>query len=67
MSRSEPVLYMHATEDAGQRLKRARERLKLRFRDVEEASAKIAAKRGNDEFVVALSRLADIENKGTVP
>lgn len=58
---------MHATEDAGQRLKRARERLKLRFRDVEEASAKIAAKRGNDEFVVALSRLADIENKGTVP
>jgi transcriptional regulator with XRE-family HTH domain len=54
-------------EEAGQKLKRIRERLNLRFRDVEEASAKIAARRGNDEFIVALSRLADIENKGTVP
>ena len=44
-----------------------RERLRLRFRDVEEASQQIAAKHGNDEFVVALSRLADIENKGTMP
>src|SRR6185369_11527147 len=42
-------------------------RLGLRFRDVEEASMRIAAGRRNDEFVVALSRLADIENKGTVP
>jgi transcriptional regulator with XRE-family HTH domain len=54
-------------EEAGQKLKRVRERLKLRFRDVEEASTRIAARRGNDEFVVALSRLADIENKGTMP
>lgn len=54
-------------EDAGQKLKRARERLALRFRDVEDASAKIAANRGSDEFTVALSRLADIENKGTMP
>jgi|SRR5579863_1896826 len=54
-------------EEAGHKLKRARERLKLRFRDVEEASARIAARRGNDEFIVALSRLADIENKGTMP
>jgi transcriptional regulator with XRE-family HTH domain len=54
-------------EEAGRKLKRARERLKLRFRDVEEASAQIAARRGNDEFIVALSRLADIENKGTMP
>ena len=54
-------------EEAGQKLKRARERLGLRFRDVEEASARIAAKRKNDEFIVALSRLADIENKGTIP
>jgi len=54
-------------EDAGQKLKRYRERLNLRFRDVEEASLRIASRRNNDEFVVALSRLADIENKGTVP
>lgn len=54
-------------EEAGQKLKRVRERLNLRFRDVEEASAKIAANHHNDEFTVALSRLADIENKGTVP
>ncbi len=54
-------------EEAGQKLKRIRERLNLRFRDVEEASAKIAARRNNDEFVIALSRLADIENKATVP
>ncbi|HTD42707.1 MAG TPA: helix-turn-helix transcriptional regulator [Bryobacteraceae bacterium] len=54
-------------EEAGRKLKRARERLKLRFRDVEEASAQIAARHGNDEFIVALSRLADIENKGTMP
>jgi transcriptional regulator with XRE-family HTH domain len=57
----------HTMDDAGQRLKRARERLNLRYRDVEEASLKIAAKHKNDEFSIALSRLADIENKGTVP
>lgn len=54
-------------EDAGQKLKRARERLNLRYRDVEEASLKIAARHRNDEFVLPLSRLADIENKGTIP
>jgi transcriptional regulator with XRE-family HTH domain len=54
-------------EEPGQKLKRIRERLRLRFRDVEEASARIAALHSNDEFVVALSRLADIENKGTMP
>lgn len=54
-------------EEAGQKLKRVRERLRLKFRDVEEASARIAARRHNDEFIVALSRLADIENKGTLP
>jgi transcriptional regulator with XRE-family HTH domain len=54
-------------EDAGQKLKRIRERLRLKYRDIEEASLRIAAARQNDEFVVALSRLADIENKGTMP
>lgn len=54
-------------EEAGQKLKRVRERLRLKFRDVEEASARIAARHRNDEFNIALSRLADIENKGTMP
>lgn len=54
-------------EDARQKLKKVRERLGLKFRDVEEASLAIAARRNNDEFVINLSRLSDIENKGTVP
>ena len=54
-------------ENAGQRLKRARERLNLRYRDVEQASIRLAELRQNDEFGIALSRLSDIENKGTVP
>jgi len=51
----------------GEKLKRLRERLKLKYRDVEKASQEIAALRNNDEFAIALSRLADIENKQTVP
>ncbi|MGI8990251.1 MAG: helix-turn-helix domain-containing protein [Bryobacteraceae bacterium] len=54
-------------EEAGQKLKRARERLNLRYRDVGEASIQIANRHKNDEFIMALSRLSDIENKGTVP
>src|SRR5215813_5238041 len=54
-------------DDAGQKLKRARERLNLRYRDVEEASLRIADRHKNEEFIIALSRLSDIENKGTVP
>ncbi len=54
-------------EEAGRKLKQVRERLNLRYRDVEQASLRIAEKHKNDEFAIALSRLADIENKGTVP
>src|SRR5205823_3645162 len=57
----------HSMEEAGQKLKRARERLNLRYREVEEASIQIANRHKNDEFIIALSRLSDIENKGTVP
>lgn len=53
--------------DAGQKLKRVRERLNLRYRDVALASNQIAERRRNEEFGIALSRLSDIENKGTVP
>ncbi len=52
---------------AGEKLRRARERLKLTYREVEEASQQIAARRGTPEFLIPLSRLADIENRGTVP
>lgn len=54
-------------EDAGEKLKRVRDRLSLTIRDVEEASRKIANRHRNDEFVVGLSRLSEIENKGTIP
>ena len=54
-------------EGAGQKLKRMREGLNLRYRDVEEASIRIAERHKSDEFIIALSRLADIENKGTLP
>ncbi len=54
-------------ERPGERLKRARERLNMTYRDVEQASQAIAQRRVSDEFAIALSRLADIENKGTTP
>src|SRR5947209_15121273 len=54
-------------QEAGQKLRRARERLRLRYRDVEEASQRISNQHGSHEFLIGLSRLADIENKATVP
>ncbi len=54
-------------EEAGQKLKQVRERLGLKYRDVEEATTRIARLHQNDEYLVSLSRLADIENKGTLP
>lgn len=56
-----------AVDLPGLKLKTIRERLDLRFRDVEEASYRIAAIHKNDEFCIAISRLADIENKGVIP
>ena len=52
---------------AGQKLRRVRERLNLRYRDVVEASRSIAERHNNPEFAIALSRLADIENRGRLP
>lgn len=54
-------------EYAGQRLRRARERLGLKFRDVELASQQIAERHNNADFVVLISRLSDIESHGTLP
>jgi len=52
---------------AGLKLKQMREELGLRYREVEEASTMIAQSNHNPEFIVSLSRLSDIENKGTLP
>jgi transcriptional regulator with XRE-family HTH domain len=65
--RSEATPRTSIMEEAGQKLKQAREKLGLKYRDVELATARIANAHRNDEFIVALSRLADIENKGTLP
>jgi transcriptional regulator with XRE-family HTH domain len=54
-------------DEPGIRLKRTRERLGLRYRDVEVFSQQIAERRRNGEYVIAISRLADIENRGVVP
>jgi len=48
-------------------MKRIREKLFLKYRDVAEASQRLAREHDNPEFAIGLSRLADIENKGTVP
>jgi len=55
------------TNEAGQQLKRIREKLLLKYRDVTEASQRIARQCSNPEFAIGLSRLAEIENKGTIP
>jgi transcriptional regulator with XRE-family HTH domain len=51
----------------GQQLRTVREQLGLTMREVEVASARLAAKHNNADFVIALSRLSDIETKGVVP
>jgi transcriptional regulator with XRE-family HTH domain len=44
-----------------------REELGLTIRDVEAASARIAARHANEDFGISPSRLSDIETKGVVP
>jgi len=51
----------------GLRLRQTRERLGLTYRDVESASLEIATKRGRPDFILHISRLADIENRNVVP
>lgn len=52
---------------AGQRLRALREQLGLTIRDVEGASARIAARHSNEDFAISPSRLSDIETKGILP
>jgi transcriptional regulator with XRE-family HTH domain len=51
----------------GLRLRQVRERLGLTYRDVEAASYELALRRGSSDFVLHISRLADIENRNVVP
>jgi transcriptional regulator with XRE-family HTH domain len=51
----------------GLRLRHAREKLGLTYRDVEKASYQLALRRGRPQFILHISRLADIENHGAVP
>jgi transcriptional regulator with XRE-family HTH domain len=51
----------------GSRLRKIREAQGLTYRDVERASYEIAVKRGRQDFILHISRLADIENRGVVP
>lgn len=51
----------------GLRLRQVREGLDLTYRDVERASYELAARRGRPEFILHISRLADIENRNVVP
>lgn len=51
----------------GLRLRQVREKLGLTYRDVERVSYELASRRGRPEFVLHISRLADIENHNVVP
>ncbi len=53
--------------EPGLKLKAVREKLGLRFREVEKASNLIAERHKRADFAIGLSRLADMENKGVVP
>jgi transcriptional regulator with XRE-family HTH domain len=52
---------------AGSCLRQVREKLGLTYRDVEQSSFELASKHGRPEFVIRISRLADIENGGVTP
>ncbi len=51
----------------GLRLRQVRESLGLTYRDVETASYELALRRGRPDFILHISRLADIENRNVVP
>jgi len=51
----------------GRYLKELRERLSLGVRDVQKASALIAAEEKNPEFYISAARLSQIENEDSAP
>ncbi|WP_031499256.1 helix-turn-helix domain-containing protein [Bryobacter aggregatus] len=64
---SAPSKTVITSDEAGQKLRKARERLGLKFREVEVASQRIAERHSNEEYSIGLSRLSEIENKGVLP
>jgi transcriptional regulator with XRE-family HTH domain len=52
---------------AGRRMRGLRERVGLTMRDVQDVSKKIAKSLRNSDYMVAPSRLSDIEDKGKTP
>lgn len=52
---------------AGTYLKEIRQRLQFGLRDVQQASAIIAAEEANQEFYISAARLAQIENEASAP
>ena len=57
----------HAELSPGQYLKQVRRRLQMGFREVQEASATLAAEEKNDEFYISAARLFQIENESSAP
>jgi transcriptional regulator with XRE-family HTH domain len=51
----------------GYRLRAIREQLGLTLREVESASARLAAKHHNSEYILTLSRLSEMETKDLIP
>lgn len=53
--------------NAGRTFREARERLKLTYREVEEASLNVANAKLNSDFYIPISRLSEIENNNALP
>jgi hypothetical protein len=53
--------------DPGFRLRQIRDRLGLTYREVERQSYELAMKRGRPDFIMHISRLADIETRKILP
>jgi transcriptional regulator with XRE-family HTH domain len=60
-------LVSQAQFPAGRYLKDVRHRLELGVRDVQEASATLAAQENNDEMYISAARLVQIENEHSTP
>jgi len=61
------MLASPSSPECGQRLRAARELVRLSLRDVETLSRDIAEKKQNPDYYIAHASLADIENGKSVP
>lgn len=67
MSHPHPSTLAEAQLSAGRYLKEVRNRLGLGVREVQEASAVLAAEENNEEMYISAARLVQIENESSVP